>query len=93
MNQRIRYISDELGGWKSMKAVRSADGTDYIAVINPDGLSGKIITAKKSNFSVEVFATSPHKVKIKLKTALQLLKCTFFGEKRKPRKQGEENGN
>lgn len=93
MNQRVRYIKSEDGGWKSMKAVRSADGTDYLAIINPDGLSGKIITAKKSNFSVEVFATSPHKVKIKLKTALQLLKCTFFGEKRKPRKQGEENGN
>ena len=93
MNKRIRYVKNENGGWKSMRAIRSADGTDYIAIINPDGVTGTIKTAKLSGFSVEIKGPSPHKVKIKIKTALQLLKCDFTGEKRKPRKQGEENGN
>lgn len=93
MNKRIRYVKDENGGLKSMRAIRSEDGTDYIAIIDASGVTGRIKTAKLSGFSVEVAGPSPHKVKIKIKTALQLLRCAFELEKRVPRKKGEENEN
>lgn len=82
MNKRIRYIKDEHGGWKSMKVIKSAEGIEYIAVINPDGKTGFIKCPRNNALNLQVKATSLHKVKIALKTNLEFLKCKFAKETR-----------
>jgi len=82
MNKRIRYINEADGSLRSMQYVVGADGKEYYVRIT--GSTGAVVeVATGKNYIVE--ATSPHKVKIKLKNTLTALGCAFDKEVRKPR--------
>lgn len=81
MNKRIRYVNSPDGGLNSKNVLKSVSGAEYLAYVGADGRSGRVMLATGESV-VEVNATSPHKVKIKLKDALVELGVNFEIEKR-----------
>lgn len=82
MSIRIRYVKHGLGGLVSMRAYKDAEGNDIQARINPDMKSGSLIFASTETSIITFTATSPHKLKIKLKEAMTALGVDFEEEKR-----------
>lgn len=82
MSIRIRYVKHGLGGLVSMRAYKDAEGNDIQARINPDMKSGSLIFASTETSIITFTATSPHKLKIKLKEAMAALGVDFEEEKR-----------
>lgn len=79
MNKRIRYVKEADGSLRSMQYITGADGKEYYVKIT--GTTGAVVeVATNKNYIVE--ATSPHKVKIKLKSTLLALGCVFDKETR-----------
>lgn len=81
-SKRIRYVKHGLGGLVSMRAYKDAEGNDLQARINPDMKSGSIVFASTETSIITFTATSPHKLKIKLKAALEALGVDFAQETR-----------
>lgn len=90
MNKRIRYIKDTGGGYKSAKVIKSAEGIEYRAFINSDGKTGYVRCPKNDAINIPVKGTSPHKVKIAIKTTLEFLKCKFVKESRTTKDEQHE---
>lgn len=83
MNTRIRYSKLADGTSVSMRIITGTDGKEYRSYLLPSGKSGLIKQAIHGEPVVaEVAGTSPHKVKIGLKNALEALGCTFAKETR-----------
>lgn len=83
MNTRIRYVKQSDGSLISMRVLKARNGTEYRPVISADGKHGAILSpADKDKVAFQCSATSPHKVKIKLKEGLESLGVKFAEEKR-----------
>jgi hypothetical protein len=82
MSTRIRYIDRPDGSKISGKIFKDKDGYELRAKINPDQISGEIVLAVGEAPVANYTATSPHKIKIKLKAALQKLGVKFEREKK-----------
>lgn len=92
MNQRIRYIKNAEGNMVGNKFFRSKDGTEYFVewkTLKPGMCAGRIASVD-GNYETDVYGSSPHKIKIKLKRALMELGCEFEKEKRELKKEGYE---
>jgi hypothetical protein len=85
MNTRIRYVRNPDGSLTSGQILRGAYESEYRVSIHQDGNTGYIHSIKGHCVAV-VNATSPHKVKIKLKKELEKFGVVFEEEKRKERK-------
>lgn len=83
MNTRIRYVKQSDGSLISMRVLKARDGSEYRPIISTDGKNGAILCPNdKEKIAFQCTATSPHKVKIKLKNALVSLGVKFVEEKR-----------
>lgn len=83
MNTRIRYVNTSDGSKLSMQVFKDKDGYDIKTKIYADGKSGAIVFASDLTPIVELTATSPHKIKIKLKKAMKQLGVKFDKERRR----------
>ena len=83
MSTRIRYVPRPDGSKISMQVFTDKDGTDLRVIIAPDGKSGSVVFADSMVELGTFSATSPHRVKIKIKSALKKLGVKFEREKRK----------
>lgn len=94
MNSRIRYIKDINGNFISQNYIKNIDGTEFrIGFVVGVKTSGFIKSVENDTIHVTLEATSPHKIKIKLKNTLIKLGCQFAEEKRvlvNPRKNRKE---
>lgn len=82
MSTRIRYTNMPDGTKLSMQVFKDKDGYDIKTKINTDGKSGAVVFASDLTPLVELVATSPHKIKIKLKKAMKQLGVKFDKERR-----------
>jgi hypothetical protein len=82
MSTRIRYIKHGEGGFVSLRTFKDKDGADLQTRIYADGKSGCVMFAQSEVPIIEVKASSPHKMKIKLKKVLEVLGVNFEPEKR-----------
>jgi hypothetical protein len=82
MSTRIRYIKHGEGGFVSLRTFKDKDGADLQTRIYADGKSGCVMFAQSEVPIIEVKASSPHKMKIKLKKVLEVLGVNFKPEKR-----------
>jgi hypothetical protein len=82
MSTRIRYIKHGEGGFVSLRTFKDKDGADLQTRIYADGKSGCVMFAQSEVPIFEVKASSPHKMKIKLKKVLEILGVNFEPEKR-----------
>jgi hypothetical protein len=90
MSTRIRYIKHGDGGLVSLRTFKDKDGADLQSRIYADGKSGCIMFAQSEVPIIEVKASSPHKVKIKLKKVLEILGVKFESETREKNNKEEE---
>lgn len=81
MNTRIRYSKLADGTQVSMRIIKSDSGREFRAGIMSDGKSGFIEDAVTKQKAL-VMATSPHKLKIKIKDLLVKEGCRFKAEVR-----------
>lgn len=85
MNQRIRYIKDTTGGMMGNQFYRADDGKEYQVSWSEgdgsNGVHGQVVEVG-AGVVAAVTASSPHKIKIKLKDALVKLGCQFATEVR-----------
>jgi len=79
---RIRYINQPDGSKVSMRVFTDRDGLQVKVKINSDDKSGSIITAIGDIPILSYTAGSPHKIKIKLKSALKKIGVDFGSEER-----------
>jgi len=93
MNTRIRYIKHGDGGWISLRTFKDKDGHDLQTRINEDGKSGTVVFAQSEVPIITVTATSPHKVKIKLKIVLEKLGVNFETEQRNNKETDSDKSN
>ena len=82
MSTRIRYIKHGEGGLISLRTFRDKDGADLQSRIYEEGKRGCVMFAQSEVPIIEVTATSPHKLKIKLKQVLEVLGVEFENEQR-----------
>lgn len=82
MSTRIRYVKDAEGNFLSMQVYKDSQGYEIKTRIGSDGKSGSVVLASDLTPIVELTATSPHKIKIKLKKAMKQLGVKFDKEKR-----------
>lgn len=87
MNKRIRYVKAGEGVFKSMQYIKSQDGSEYYVELHGnDGIVNKVGTQE----SHALATSSPHKVKIAVKTKLIEFGCVFDKEVRKKATAGVE---
>jgi len=88
LNKRIRYVKQSDGTLKSTQYIKAADGKEYFAVLlsSTEGHVESVLDKKQYG----VRGTSPHKLKIAIKTVLVSLGCVFETETRK--KASDEAG-
>jgi hypothetical protein len=95
MNSRIRYIKDINGNFISQNYIKNVDGTQYrIGFVVGVKTAGFIKSVENDTTHITLEATSPHKIKIKLKKTLVKLGCEFASERRvmvKPRKNKKQS--
>lgn len=89
MNKRIRYIKNEQGNCITQNHIKNVAGSEYRAGYIAGGLAGFIKSVGDDTTHIQLTATSPHKIKIKIKRALVKLGCQFETEKRQPRIKDE----
>jgi len=82
MSIRIRYIKHGDGGYISAHAFKDYVGHDLKSRIYEDGVTGCVMFASGEIPIIEVSASSPHKIRIKLKKVLQKLGVRFDKESR-----------
>lgn len=82
MSTRIRYIKHAKGGWISMRAYRDYQGHDIQPRLWEDGKTGSVVFSGSEEEIFKVQASSPHKLKIKLKSVLEALGVNFETEQR-----------
>lgn len=85
MNKRIRYVKDQLGNCITANYIKNDGGAEFRAGFIADGKAGFIKSVGDDTTNIQLSATSPHKIKIKIKRALLRLGCKFEKEQRKPR--------
>jgi hypothetical protein len=85
MLKRIRYQKTGDTGYICIGTIKNVDSHEFIAGYSADGKIGFIKSVGDDTTKITLQATSPHKVKIKIKKALIKLGCQFDSEKRKPR--------
>ena len=86
MNKRIRYIKNTDGNSITVNYIKNTDGHEFRAGFIASGKAGFIKSVGDDTTHIPFTATSPHKIKIKIKRALIKLGCQFETEVRKPRK-------
>lgn len=89
MNKRLRYIKDTAGNSITQNHVKNINGHEFRAGFVAGGKAGFIKSVGDDTTHIQLTATSPHKIKIKIKKALMKLGCVFEKETRKPRKTDE----
>jgi hypothetical protein len=82
--KRIRYVNNH-GRLSSVRALTDSNGEQYQTFINEDGKSGGILHLTTNTIVRTVRGTSPHKVKIAIREALQQLGVIFEAESRSDR--------
>lgn len=92
---RIKYHSRPDGTKLSVHIFVDKDGIEMRVLLHADGVTASLVTANNETPLVTVVASSPHKVRIKIKKALSgVMGIRLPKEKRKPRainKQRTEN--
>ena len=86
MIKRIKYIKDSNGNYTSQNYVKNQDNV-FLRVGFVPGVPTKGFVKSVDNDTIHITltATTPHKIKIKIKKTLAKLGCIFEKEKRKPR--------
>jgi uncharacterized protein YwbE len=79
---RVKYVKRSDGKKVSMRVFTDKDGTQLKLLINEDNKSGSVITAIGEIPILSYSASSPHKIKIKLRQALKKLGVDIGVEKR-----------
>lgn len=96
MNKRIRYISGEYNWMMGNKYYRSFNGEEYQVSFGPyefgDYTDAKYVgqVMHKGQVVFVLQATSPHKIKIALKSKLEELGCEFEKETREVKDDAQD---
>lgn len=85
MNKRIRYVKDSEGNAITANYIKNDGGAEFRAGFIADGKAGFVKSVGNDSTNISLTATSPHKIKIKIKRTLSKLGCQFEKEQRKPR--------
>jgi hypothetical protein len=85
MNKRIRYTKDSNGNVITQNYITNINGVVYRAGYISTGKAGFVKSVDDDTTHIQLTATSPHKIKIKIKKTLEKLGCQFEKELRKPR--------
>jgi hypothetical protein len=86
MNKRIRYIKDINGNFISQNYIKNEAGVEYrVGFVAGSPTKGFVKSVGNDTTHITLEATSPHKIKIKIKKTLAKLGCHFDKEVRKPR--------
>ncbi len=89
MNKRLRYIKDTSGNCITQNHIKNVNGHEFRAGYVSGGKVGFIKSVGDDTTNIQLTATSPHKIKIKIKKALSKLGCQFEKEVRQPRIKDE----
>jgi len=81
LNKRIRYVKQSDGTLRSTQFIKAEDGKEYFAVLLNNNEGHVECVGDKKQYGVR--GTSPHKLKIAIKTVLISLGCVFELETRK----------
>lgn len=84
MNNRIRYVKDNKGNFKSLRNIKDDHGIEFTCGFSADGKSG-YVKSVKGIINIQLSAPSLHEVKKKIKKALKELGCNFEKEVRQKR--------
>lgn len=87
--KRIRYIKDSSGNYITQGNVRSETGQEFRCGFTADGKNGFVKPLDEDIRPVTLQASSPHKMKIKIKKTLAKFGCTFSKEERKKRNEAD----
>lgn len=87
MAQRLKYVKVSETEYKTEGYVKTYAKGEVIAIFDTTTNTFKIMSPMGTAVYVEGAATSPHKIKIKIKEALLKLGAQFEKETRQPRKQ------
>jgi len=82
MNKRIRYTKDTSGNNITQNYIKNDSGHEYRAGFIASGKAGFIKSVGTDTVHIQLTATSPHKIKIKIKKSLITLGCRFESEVR-----------
>lgn len=83
---RIKYHNRPDGSKISVHIFVDKDGIEMRVLLHADGTTASLVTANNSTPLVTVTASSPHKIRIKIKKALAgVMGIRLPKEKRKPR--------
>ena len=86
--QRIRYIKEVDGSYRSGQYVKSVDGKEYVCGLSPDMLTGYVCSTSVTDpVMVKVAGPSSHKTKIAVKKVLEQLGVVFVKESREGRSE------
>lgn len=86
MAQRLKYVKVNETEFKTEGFIKTYAKGEVIAIFNISTNSYKIMSPRGTEVYLEGTATSPHKIKIKIKQALIKMGAEFNSEKRQPRK-------
>jgi hypothetical protein len=86
MVNRIRYVKDSNGNFISQNYIKNESGHEFrVGFVDGSPTKGFVKSVGDDTTHITLEATSPHKIKIKIKRTLTKLGCTFAKEVRKPR--------
>lgn len=86
MAQRLKYVKVSETEYKTEGYINTFAKGEVIATFDTVTNTFKIMSPMGTSIYAEGVATSPHKIKIKIKEALIKLGAQFEKEKRQPRK-------
>ena len=89
MQQRIRYIKDDNGNYVTYNRIKDESGGEYRCGFLSDGKHGFVKSTHDTSVNVPLKASSPHKMKMKIKKTLVKLGCLFKKEERQKRDVNE----
>lgn len=90
MAQRLKYVKISDNEFKTEGYIKTYTKGDVVATFEISTNTFKIMSPLGTSVYVEGTATSPHKIKIKIKQALLKLGAEFEKETRQPRKRQNE---
>lgn len=85
MLKRIRYVKDANGNYVTQSYVKNESGEEFRCGFLASGKHGFVKSVDDENKNVPLEASSPHKMKMKIKRTLNKLGCLFAKEERKKR--------
>lgn len=90
MAQRLKYVKVNETMFKTEGYIKTYAKGEVVALFDISNNTFKITSSLGTEVIAEGTATSPHKIKIKIKEALTKLGAQFDKETRQPRKLSEQ---